>query len=420
MGTVIGLGMGVGLLLIWSAFAVPREPAVRRPGLLERRVRAAGLPPDAVGSVRVAVLVLGLTAGVVMQEVSGALPVGVVFGIMAAAAPVSWLDVRARRRLREYAQVWPDAIDHLASAVRAGMSLPDAVAGLAVRGPAPLRPAFASFALDYQLTGRFGECLDRLKELLADPVGDRVVEGLRVAREVGGGELGRLLRHLSGYLRDEQRTRSELESRQAWAVNGAHTQVRWPPNLAMRRLLGPDVSVYVDHSVLTGAVNCVRETNRSRSAQDGRAPNPAVVDPALVLADECAEDLALPARRRLRPEPSPCDDVDRAVDLVADEPDAATEADGHVTLIPPEIDGLGPGGDWKGQEARPARIDDGAKETSPPIANDLEGASVAGQSCEDRERRAVRPVGVPHACSDDAAGLASRASVYPDKCRRVV
>ena len=43
----------------------------------------------------------------------------------------------------------------------------------------------AQFALDYQVTGRFGECLDRLKDRLADPVGDRVIEGLRLAREVG-------------------------------------------------------------------------------------------------------------------------------------------------------------------------------------------------------------------------------------------
>ena len=97
-----------------------------------------------------------------------------------------------------------------------------------MRGPEPLRPAFASFALDYQVTGRFGECLDRLKDRLADPVGDRVVEGLRIAREVGGGELGRLLRNLSGYLRDDARTRSELESRQAWTVNGARLAVAAP------------------------------------------------------------------------------------------------------------------------------------------------------------------------------------------------
>jgi len=59
-------------------------------------------------------------------------------------------------------------------------------------------------------------------------VGDRVVEGLRVAREVGGGELGRLLRNLSGYLREDVRTRGELESRQAWTVNGARLAVAAP------------------------------------------------------------------------------------------------------------------------------------------------------------------------------------------------
>ena len=63
---------------------------------------------------------------------------------------------------------------------------------------------------------------------LADPVGDRVVEGLRIAREVGGGELGSLLRNLSGFLREDARTRSELESRQAWTVNGARLAVAAP------------------------------------------------------------------------------------------------------------------------------------------------------------------------------------------------
>ena len=53
------------------------------------------------------------------------------------------------------------------------------------------------FAHDYRATGRFGACLDRLKADLADPAGDRVVEALRIAREVGGGDLGRMLRTLS-------------------------------------------------------------------------------------------------------------------------------------------------------------------------------------------------------------------------------
>ena len=145
---------------------------------------------------------------------------------------------RARRRQRELAEVWPEAVDNLASAVRAGMSLPEALAAL---GAPRARSRCASrswrSALDYQVTGRFGDCLDRLKERLADPVGDRVVEGLRIAREVGGGELGRLLRNLSGYLREDARTRSELESRQAWTVNGARLAVAAPWLVLLHALL---------------------------------------------------------------------------------------------------------------------------------------------------------------------------------------
>jgi tight adherence protein B len=173
-------------------------------------------------------VVTGALTAFVMQLVSGTPPVAVAFGVMGGWLPVATVSARARRRQREFAEVWPEAVDNLVSGVRAGMSLPDALAGLGVRGPEPLRAAFDQFALDYQVTGRFGESLDRLKANLADPVGDRVVEGLRVAREVGGGELGRLLRNLSGHLREDARTRSELESRQAWTVNGARLAVASP------------------------------------------------------------------------------------------------------------------------------------------------------------------------------------------------
>jgi tight adherence protein B len=160
--------------------------------------------------------------------VSRTVTVSLVFGLMAGYLPFAMLVGRARRRQRELAEVWPEAVDNLSSAVRAGMSLPDALTQLGHRGPEPLREPFLAFGADYQVTGRFGESLDRLKQRLADPVGDRVVEGLRIAREVGGGELGGLLRNLSGFLREDARTRSELESRQAWTVNGARLAVAAP------------------------------------------------------------------------------------------------------------------------------------------------------------------------------------------------
>lgn len=230
MGALVGLGAGVGIVLVLSAFFVPRDAGrpVSGVGRTTALLRRAGMGQVSSTGFLVLCAVSGVVALVVVQAISGTPPVAVAFGLMAAWAPVALLRSRARRRQQELAEVWPEAVDNLVSAVRAGMSLPDALSALAVRGPEPLRDAFDRFALDYQVTGRFGDSLDRLKDRLADPVGDRVVEGLRVAREVGGGELGRLLRNLSAYLREDARTRSELEARQAWAVNGARLAVAAP------------------------------------------------------------------------------------------------------------------------------------------------------------------------------------------------
>ncbi|HLN77889.1 MAG TPA: type II secretion system F family protein [Nocardioidaceae bacterium] len=229
MGVLLGLGTGIGLLLVYWSVVSPLAPRRSRgASRLESLLGRAGLGGTSPRGVVALCLGSALVAGLMVQAVSRTWPVSLAFALLAGYLPIAVLNGRARRRQRELAEVWPEAVDNLASAVRAGMSLTEALSQLAVRGPEPLRPAFAAFALDYQVTGRFADSLDRLKERLADPVGDRVVEGLRIAREVGGGELGRLLRSLSGYLRDDARTRSELESRQAWAVNGARLAVAAP------------------------------------------------------------------------------------------------------------------------------------------------------------------------------------------------
>ena len=49
-----------------------------------------------------------------------------------------------------------------------------------------------------------------------------------MAREVGGTDLGRLLRTLSSFLREDARTRAELETRQGWTVNAARLALAAP------------------------------------------------------------------------------------------------------------------------------------------------------------------------------------------------
>ena len=87
---------------------------------------------------------------------------------------------------------------------------------------------FRDFGSDYRSGGQFDPSLTRLKDRLADPVADRIVEALRLTREVGGSDLGRLLGTLAEFLRESARTRSELEARQSWTVNAARLAVAAP------------------------------------------------------------------------------------------------------------------------------------------------------------------------------------------------
>ena len=232
MGLLLGLFFGIGLLLIIATFVAPGDSRPAADGRLIARSRellaSAGVEGVTPGAFVGACVITGLAGFLLMFVVSGAWPVGVVFSLMAGGMPIALVRSRARKRLGEFRELWPDVVDNIASAVRAGLSLSEALAQVGERGPLPLREPFRRFGADYASTGRFAESLDRLKARLADPVGDRVVEALRIAREVGGGDLGRLLRSLSTFLRDDARTRSELESRQSWSVNGARVAVAAP------------------------------------------------------------------------------------------------------------------------------------------------------------------------------------------------
>ena len=229
MGAFVGLLLGLGLLLIWrsGSRAPQRTSGPARKGRVEL-LRQAGV--DGVGPAQLLgaqVLCALLATGAVLVLTATA-AVAVCFGIFAFFAPIVVLKRLRRRRQVALRELWPEAVDNLASAVRAGMSLPEGLSALGERGPTELRPAFSRFGTAYRASGRFGECLDALKDELADPVGDRVCETVRVAREVGGSDLGTVLRTLSELLRSDARTRAELETRQGWIVNAARLAVAAP------------------------------------------------------------------------------------------------------------------------------------------------------------------------------------------------
>jgi tight adherence protein B len=232
MGVIVGLLFGIGVFFLWWSFWTSSPtPARRRSGWADRArdvLVLAGVEDVTLKAVVGVCLGLGGIGFLGALAMSRSPQIAVCFAAIVGWAPVALVRAQARRRRVIRRELWPEAVDNIASGVRAGLSLPEAVTQLGERGPEPLRPAFVAFGQDYRASGRFGECLDRLKDRLADPVGDRICEALRLSREVGGSELGRLLRSLSAFLRQDARTRAELEARQSWTVNGARLAVAAP------------------------------------------------------------------------------------------------------------------------------------------------------------------------------------------------
>jgi len=230
VGAILGLLLGLGLLLVWhGATARPRakRPRVRSERTRERLIQA-GLPSVTPAQLVALQILSALLVGVLCVALTESLSVSLIFAVFAAAVPRLMVSRLRHKRQADLRELWPEVVDNLTSGVRAGLSLPEALSAIGVRGPEQLRDPFKQFGSDYRTTGRFNESLDRLKAALADPVGDRVCESLRVAREVGGTDLGRLLATLSGFLRDDARTRAELLARQSWSVNAARMAVAAP------------------------------------------------------------------------------------------------------------------------------------------------------------------------------------------------
>ncbi|MBB2902123.1 tight adherence protein B [Kineococcus radiotolerans] len=230
-GVGVGGLLGVGLFCAWWACweRVPSRTARRSPWARVRELLdAAGLREVPAPALPLTCLLAGLVSAVAVTGIGRVLVLGLAAGTAAAVLPVAAVRSRARRRRQEAAAQWPDVVDTLASAVRAGASLPEAVCALAVRGPRSSRPAFARFAAAHRASGAFEPELRRLQDELADPVFDRLAATLRMTRQVGGSDLGTTLRTLSGYLREDQRTRGELLARQSWTVSAARLAVAAP------------------------------------------------------------------------------------------------------------------------------------------------------------------------------------------------
>ncbi len=230
--TVFAVVLAIGVFLVYDACTsaprsrAPRDPA--RPGRVTRLLFEAGYPGISARRLVGASIGIGFGAAVVVLVLFASPSIGIMAGVAASCVPVAFLRAQRRSRRRALRQCWPEAVELLAGAVRSGDTLPAALGVVAERGPDALRPAFRSLVADHQVSGDLAGALERAAVVLADPTADRVLVTLTVAHRVGGRELGRVLRTLAGFLREDLAVRKEVEARQSWTVVAARVAAAAP------------------------------------------------------------------------------------------------------------------------------------------------------------------------------------------------
>lgn len=255
MSAFWGLLLGMGLLLVWWSFWPRSEGSSResRPdSRLRQLVAQAGIDRVSPAGVVGAMVVCGVFVFLLVFIITRTIPIAVCFALFGSSVPAAVLRWQASKRRTLLRDVWPDAVDHLRSAIRAGLTLPESLIQLGEKGPESLRPAFREFARDYRSGVRFADAVDNLKYRMADPVADRLVASLKLTRDVGGADIGNLLSTLSEFLREDARTRSELEARQSWTVNAARLAVAAPWIVLL--LLGTQPEAVAAYKSITGSL----------------------------------------------------------------------------------------------------------------------------------------------------------------------
>jgi tight adherence protein B len=178
----------------------------------------AGVPLAVVGIVLGTVSIIVATAVTAIIPVPAIAPLGVALGLGVPVIALSSVRDSRRRRARA---LWPDVIDSIRVSLRSGSTLLESVSAAAAIVPAEWRSAWDGLETDLRRGSDAESALRRLQHVLADPIADRVVESLAVAREFGGTELPAVLSELARSIQKEQGIRDEARTRQSWVRHAA-------------------------------------------------------------------------------------------------------------------------------------------------------------------------------------------------------
>jgi tight adherence protein B len=207
-------GLAVALLVGSLVGALPRRSAraKREPQVSRRQqwLTQAGLEVTprqfVVGSVAAGVIGFGL-----FFVVTGVWSVSLVPAVLVGLFPRLYFGRVRDRRLSEVATAWPDGLRDVVASISSGASLSRAIEQMVETGPEPLRRAFARYPHLSRTLGTV-PALEVIREELADPTSDRVIEVLIVASERGGGIVPEILRDVASATTRDIWTLEEIQT----------------------------------------------------------------------------------------------------------------------------------------------------------------------------------------------------------------
>jgi tight adherence protein B len=193
-----------------AARATARERARARAGV-HRRPPSHASPPSAVARAWVAPLCVALLAGVLA---------GITVGLAAGAAVVTTRVVRRRRAVRAEAvrrdEQLADAVGAVVSALRAGMSLPQAIRYAADESAAPLQQELTELVDAVDVGVPLGDAIEAWAEHVGTEDARLVASTMELHRRVGG-DLPVVLEQVAASVRERVAVAKEVRALTAQA-----------------------------------------------------------------------------------------------------------------------------------------------------------------------------------------------------------
>ena len=139
------------------------------------------------------------------------------------AGAIPWMKSSAQERKKQKSiqDAWPEALDHINSAIKSGVPISQALANLAERGPIVLSPFFREYKSQVNTTGNLELALKNLCLSTQDPILKRLTQTILLVRQVGGAQVGSVLRTFTTFLRNDLTAKREIEMRHGWIANTA-------------------------------------------------------------------------------------------------------------------------------------------------------------------------------------------------------